>query len=136
MVALVVCGSYCAGGVRFMAVYLPTLKPWPPIFARGPPMFPAVGHGLRKLHWTLPRILTLRGFPKATPLKASFFVIWASFHPAPNLYRDLGVNLTKAEVQISGSHIDIPENDADRMLMGARDLLLTMLVDMESREQS
>jgi len=51
------------------------------------------------------------------------------------LYQDLGVDLTQLKSKLSGSHVVVPEGKMDRMLMDARDVLLTMLADMEGKEQ-
>jgi hypothetical protein len=51
------------------------------------------------------------------------------------LHQDLGVDLTQLKSKLSGNHVDVPEGNMDRMLVGARDILLTMLADMESKEQ-
>jgi hypothetical protein len=37
--------------------------------------------------------------------------------------------------KLSGNHVAVPEDNMDRMLVDARDILLTMLADMESKEQ-
>jgi exonuclease SbcD len=52
------------------------------------------------------------------------------------LYQDLGVDLTQLKSKLSGNHVIVPEDQMDRMLADARDILLTMLADMESKEQN
>ena len=54
---------------------------------------------------------------------------------SPQIYRDLGVDLTQLKSKLSGNSVVVPEDDMDRILMGARDILLTMLADMESEER-
>ena len=54
---------------------------------------------------------------------------------SPQLYQDLGVDLTQLKSKLSGNHVVVPEGNMDPMLVGARDILLTMLADMESKEQ-
>ena len=51
------------------------------------------------------------------------------------LYQDLGVDLTQLKSKLSGTHVVVPDGKMDRMLMDARDVLLTMLADMEGKEQ-
>jgi exonuclease SbcD len=52
------------------------------------------------------------------------------------LYQDLGVDLTQLKSKLSGNHVAVPEGNMDRMLVGARDILLAMLADIESKEKS
>jgi len=51
------------------------------------------------------------------------------------LYQDLGVDLTQLKSKLSGNHVVVPEGKMDRMLVDARDVVLTMLADMEGKEQ-
>ncbi len=51
-------------------------------------------------------------------------------------YQDLGVDLTPLKSKLSGSGVVVPEDDMDRILMGARDILLAMLADMESKDKT
>ncbi len=50
------------------------------------------------------------------------------------IYQDLGVDLTQLKSKLSGNSVVVPEDNVDRLLVGARDILLTMLADMESKE--
>ena len=51
------------------------------------------------------------------------------------IYQDLGVDLTQLKSKLSGNSVVVPEDNMDRLLVGARDILLTMLADMESKEK-
>jgi hypothetical protein len=46
------------------------------------------------------------------------------------------VDLTQLKSKLSGNHVVVPEGNMDRILMGARDILLTLLADMESKDKS
>lgn len=52
------------------------------------------------------------------------------------IYQDLGVDLTQLKSKLSGSGVVVPEENVDRIMTGARDVLLTMLADMESKEKT
>ncbi len=51
------------------------------------------------------------------------------------IYQDLGVDLTQLKSKLSGNNVVIPEDNVGRLLVGARDILLAMLADLESKEK-
>lgn len=49
-------------------------------------------------------------------------------------YEDLGLDLTALKSKLAGNGVMIPEGNVEKVLSGARDILLTMLADRESKE--
>lgn len=53
---------------------------------------------------------------------------------SPHAFSQLGLDLTGLKAKLSGSGVEIPKEEAGKMLIDVRDILLTMLADEESLE--
>ena len=50
-------------------------------------------------------------------------------------YQDIDVDFIQLKSKLSGNGVNLPEDKLDRLLISARDILLTMLTDIESKEK-